>query len=82
MDVSGNDKRGVKLNQVWLANENLLTLLYKHLDLLFSKVHWFDSKVLGVSSNVLSDFQKRINNIVELILVHIGIGCAVCGSAR
>ena len=74
MDVTRNYQRRVQLNQVGLANEDLLRLLDEHFNLLFTEVDWFDSKVRRIRSDVLSDFEQRVNDVVKLVLVDTYVG--------
>ena len=64
MDVSSNDQRRIQLDQVGLADENLLRLLDKGLDLLLCEVDWLDAEVWGVCSDVLSHFQQGVDDVV------------------
>ena len=73
MDVTCDDDWGIEFQQVWLANENLLRFLDEHFYLLFSEVDWLYSKVRGIWSDVVSDFEKFIDNVIEFVLVDSSI---------
>ena len=81
MNITRNNKWWVEFNQVWLANEDLLRLLDQDFDLFFGKVHWFDAEVGGVSSNVLSNFKKSVNNIVQFILINSTCDCSTLSTS-
>ena len=70
VDVAGNNKRWVELDQVGLGNKDLLGFLDEHLNLLLSEVDGFDSEVGGICSDILSDLEKGVDDIVELVLVY------------
>ena len=64
MDVSSNDERWIKLNQVWLSNENLLRFFNEHFDLLLGKIDWLNSEVWRISPDVVTHLQQSVNDIV------------------
>ena len=57
VDISSDDQRRIQLDQVWLADENLLRLFNQHFDLLLSQIDWLYPEIWSVWVDVLSDFK-------------------------
>ena len=57
VDVSSDDQRRIQLDQVWLADENLLRLFNQHFDLLLSQIDWLYPEIWSVWVDVLSYFK-------------------------
>lgn len=77
MDVSRNYKRWVKFNQIWLPDENLLRFFNEHLYLLFWEIHRLDPEIWSVSSDIVSNLKKGVNDIIEFIVIDPRLSCGI-----
>lgn len=71
VDVARDYQRHVELQEIRLADEDLLALLYEHLNLRLFQGHRLDPEVRGVGANLVSDVEQRVYYCVKLRVVHL-----------
>ena len=91
VDVACDDEGHVEFQQVWLADEDLLTLFNQHFDLSLGQVNRLQSKVRLIGLDVVSHLQEGVDDLVEFLVVHLdvsgdgllvhGLVCLSSGSA-